>query len=126
MVPTTGLRDLIAGIGNVASGSEAVIWDAQQGLTGLGDLPGGDFLSSAYGINDAGVVVGTGRVDDGDQTFIWDPVNGMVALRDLIQDGSDDGFNMRQARDINNRGAIVGWGEHFDGKREAFLLVPVP
>jgi probable HAF family extracellular repeat protein len=75
------------GYSDSASGTEAFLWDAATGtMTGLGDLPGGnffsDFFSRAYGINETGQVVGA--VNNGSEAFLWDEVGGMRSLNDLI------------------------------------------
>ena len=54
-------------------------------MVGLGDLPGGDFRSSATGVSaDGSVIVGGGHSARGwGEAFRWTPVNGMVGLGDL-------------------------------------------
>jgi probable HAF family extracellular repeat protein len=51
---------------------------------GLGDLPGGGFLSGANGVSaDGCVVVGMGTSASGREAFRWDRRGGMVGLGDL-------------------------------------------
>lgn len=53
-------------------------------MVGLGDLPGGDFFSEAYGVSaDGNVVVGQSRGAMGDEAFVWTHAGGMVGLGDL-------------------------------------------
>ena len=73
--------------------------------------------STAYAINNDGRIVGQGPkgaflYQDG--TF-WD-------LNDFLPAGS--GWVLRTARGINDKGQIVGSGQH-DGKDRAFLLTPL-
>ncbi len=75
----------------------------------------------AYGINDSGQIVGNAAgVGLGHFAFLWD--NGkMYNLNELI--ASDSGWQLDQARAINNEGWIVGRGRH-ENRSKAFLLIP--
>lgn len=56
----------------------------QASIIGLGDLPGGTFLSTASGISgDGTTVTGYSRSDLGDSMFRWTQATGMVDLGDL-------------------------------------------
>lgn len=60
---------------------EAFIWDATNGLVGIGDLPGFTNDSQAYGVSgDGSVVVGFSQSSMGATAFMWDATNGMQAL----------------------------------------------
>ncbi len=74
--------------------------------------------STAYGINDDGVVVGFGNAG----TFIWKESYGMLDLQSLLDD-SGTGWDLQQARAINDLGQIVGYGIT-NGQSRAFLLTP--
>src|ERR1043166_4071537 len=51
---------------------------------GLGDLSGGSFFSTAYGVSaDGSVVVGLGNSGSGTEAFRWTSSGGMVGLGDL-------------------------------------------
>jgi probable HAF family extracellular repeat protein len=56
-------------------------------MVGLGDLPGGRFVSSAFGVSgDGKVIVGYGsssRSTGGSEAFRWTAAGGMVGLGDL-------------------------------------------
>jgi probable HAF family extracellular repeat protein len=53
-------------------------------FTGLGDLPGGEFHSSATALSaDGRVVVGSSTAADGRQAFRWSATDGMIDLGDL-------------------------------------------
>jgi len=70
---------------------------------GLGDLPGGDFDSCAYGVSSNGsVVVGTGVSESGGEAFRWTQAGGMVGLDDL----PGGGF-YSHARAVSADGSVV-------------------
>lgn len=108
--------DQIVGRIDLGSGlHRAVIWNIGV-MTNIN--PAGVLDSTAYGINDDGVVVGyAGRA------FIWS--QGQSAfLNDLIPSNSGWG-PLRSAHAINNAGQIVGDGE-INGVMHAFLMTPIP
>lgn len=89
----------------------------QDGVTTfLGDFPGGDLYSEAYGMSaDGSVVVGRGTNSGGYMAFRWTPTSGLVALGDLPGGGQDS-----WARDVSADGSvIVGRGKSAYGS-EAF------
>jgi probable HAF family extracellular repeat protein len=99
----------------------AWLWDAEGGMKALGTLGGAQ--SEAYSINDAGQVVGMAQVK-GDKPHAFLYADGkMIDLNGLLPPGSE--WELQAARDINNRGQIVGWGLH-EGVTRAFLLTPKP
>jgi probable HAF family extracellular repeat protein len=54
-------------------------------MTGLGELPGGRFISQAFGVSpDGSVVVGYDESASGIEAFRWTEPNGMVGLGDLL------------------------------------------
>lgn len=76
-------------------------------------------------INDRNWVVGSAPDEGSDnrQGFLWR--NGReVDLNDLLTEDSA-GWDLVSARDVNNRGQIVGWGI-FNGLNRAYLATPVP
>lgn len=86
--------------------THAFFWQKQGGIRDLGTLPGGDY-SSAFAINDSGVVVGTSNTSTSTHAFSWTSTQG---LRDL---GTAQGTNASSALAINNKGQIVGSsGDH--------------
>ncbi len=77
---------------------------------GLGDLPGGAFYSSAYGISaDGSTVVGSGSSTAGSQAFRWTPSGGMVSLGDLPGGGFQS-----SAYGVSADGSVVV-GDSFSG-----------
>jgi probable HAF family extracellular repeat protein len=81
--------------------THAFFWQKQGGIRDLGTLPGGDY-SSAFAINDSGVVVGTSNTSTSSHAFSWTSAQG---LRDL---GTLPGANASSAFSINNQGQIAG------------------
>jgi probable HAF family extracellular repeat protein len=83
---------------------------------GLGDLPGGDFRSAAYGVSEDGsFVVGRGTSESGYEAFRWTQSDGMVGLGDL-----PGGDFYSSAHGVSNDGTvIVGEGRSPSGT-EAF------
>jgi probable HAF family extracellular repeat protein len=86
--------------------THAFFWQKTGGIRDLVTLPGGDY-SSAFAINDSGIVVGTSNTSTSTHAFSWTPTQG---LRDL---GTAPGTNASSAMSINNKGQIAGSsGEH--------------
>jgi probable HAF family extracellular repeat protein len=81
--------------------THAFFWEKQGGIRDLGTLPGGDY-SSAFAINDSGVVVGVSNTSTSTHAFSWTTTQG---LRDL---GTLPGTNASSALAINNQGQIAG------------------
>ncbi|MCW5857242.1 MAG: hypothetical protein KIS63_03065 [Caldilineales bacterium] len=111
----------IVGGANVLGGGHAFLW--QNGAArDLGALSGAN-SALAYDINDAGQVVGESLLTvQGYHAFIWE--NGqMQDLNNLIP--ANSGWLLRQARGINKRGQIVGYGV-INRQAHAYLLTPRP
>jgi probable HAF family extracellular repeat protein len=86
--------------------THAFFWQKQGGIRDLGTLSGGDY-SSAFAINDSGVVVGSSNTSTSMHAFSWTTSQG---LQDL---GTLPGTNASSAFAINNQGQIVGSsGDH--------------
>jgi probable HAF family extracellular repeat protein len=81
--------------------THAFFWQKQGGIRDMGTLPGGDY-SSAFAINDSGVVVGTSNTSTSSHAFSWTLAQG---LHDL---GTLPGSNASSAFSINNQGQIAG------------------
>jgi probable HAF family extracellular repeat protein len=102
----------VVGESESANGIEAFRWTATQGITGLGDLAGGEFESIANAVSaDGQVVVGYGQSDKGREAFRWTPGEGMVALGDL-----PSGDFESEALAVSANGAtIIGYGTDGNG-----------
>ncbi len=86
-------------------------------MVGLGDLPGGTFLSNAFGVSaDGSVVVGEGRSASGVEAFRWTQGGGMVGLGDL-----PGGSFSSIAQGVSADGAVVVGQGHSASGAEAFL-----
>ena len=112
---------------------EAFRWSQATGMVGLGDLPGGAFLSEASATSSNGeVVVGYGTTDTGQTAFIWDSAYGMRNLQQVLVDlgsGSElTGWSLLNATGVSTDGrTIVGYGTNPDGNTEAWIAtVPEP
>jgi probable HAF family extracellular repeat protein len=89
-------------------------------MVGLGDLPGGDFWSSATAISpDGATIVGESRGRAGSEAFRWTRATGLIGLGDLR--GGD--FSSRAEAVSAGGQRIVGSSETAAGP-EAFLWTP--
>ena len=89
-------------------------------------MPSGFPYGEIYGINESGQMVGIMWDSDQDDAlehaFIFDTENGVRDLNDLIDPQS--GWILTFARDINNSGQVVGYGE-VNGEHRGFILTPI-
>jgi probable HAF family extracellular repeat protein len=81
----------------------------------------------AYGINASGQVVGSWlddptRANPPGRAFLYSHGK-TTSLNDLIAPGS--GWILIEARAINDKGQIAGWGNNPKGRGGAFLLTPI-
>lgn len=110
----------VAGASGLAEGGwHAFIWEDGV-MTDIGHLGGND--TTTYDINNLGHVVGRSWYDASEtmHAFLWkDGV--MVDLNDTIAPGS--GWELTEARSINDQGWIVGAARYSNYQR-AFLLIP--
>lgn len=117
----------ISGMSGFPDGSgftaQAYFWSREDGMIGLGDLPGSTFSSRAKGLNNLGHVVGyscSNRYgEDMQEAFLWTPENGMVGLGTLVGSGRWSSF----AEAINDTGWITGNSDSPLGI-EAFIWTP--
>ncbi len=109
----------IVGWGRFEGVEQAFVFKNGQ-VTGLGVLAGAT-NSYALGINNLGQVVGSGtRADGVSQAFLWDGES-LINLNSLL--AANSGWDLQDARGINDAGQIVGWGM-IGGQEHAFLLSP--
>jgi hypothetical protein len=109
----------------------------QRGEVVVKAVPGGLFLYSGgkfetidvsqaapRGLNKDEVVVGSfGAKPEGQRAFVWDRAQGLRDLNELIS--ANSGWKLEVATSINDRGEIVGWGDHGETENAGFLLVPL-
>jgi MYXO-CTERM domain-containing protein len=99
--------------------SQAFRWTAAFGLVGLGELPGGNFESSAADVSsDGSTIVGRSDSGSGTEAFRWTAASGMVGLGDL-----PGGDFFSQALGVSADGStVVGHSRHATdpGTYEAF------
>jgi probable HAF family extracellular repeat protein len=110
----------VVGYSGTSSGaSHAVLWVKGKKID-LGTL--GNDHSVALSINNAGKVVGYSKTSsDNNHAVLWNN-NSIKDLNNLIPPQS--GWVLNFARDINDKGQIVGSGK-INGQTHAFLLTPV-
>lgn len=97
----------------------SVFWDKGK-TTNLGSFGGS---TQARDINEKGAVVGSSWTSSGaERAFLWEK-DIMVDLNNLLPQNL--GWELIQARGINDLGQIVGAGR-FNGQTRAFLINPIP
>jgi len=108
-VRTTSLTTLVVVVGLL--GGTVTAEAVEPSFTGLGDLPGGDYQTRAYGISgDGTVVVGEGAGPGGYEPFMWTQETGVVGLGWLP--GGDFGLARSVSADDS---VIVGFGKTTGG-----------
>jgi probable HAF family extracellular repeat protein len=96
----------------------AFFWDGA--MQDLGTLA--NYTSSvAYGINNRGRVVGKATNSSGSSHAFVRLNNGIRDLNNLIP--ANSGWELIEAKDINNNGRIIGYGT-VNGENHAFVLTP--
>jgi probable HAF family extracellular repeat protein len=84
-----------------------------------------DVANQPLAFNNCDVIVGEfGASAEYYHAFVWDEKNGQRDLNTLID--ANSGWTLEQPFDINDRGEIVGTGDHIHGEDSGFLLVPEP
>lgn len=107
---------------------QAFLWTEEDGMVGLGFIPGGSLQSMARDVSaDGSIIVG----DSGGDTFIWDKDNGMRSLKSVLegQHGLDlTGWELDRAIGISDDGmTIVGDGKNPLGAVEGWIAtIPEP
>lgn len=81
------------------------------------DIPKG----TPRAMNKDGIVVGSfGPNPDAQRAFVWDKAHGMQDLNTLIP--ANSGWTLEVASGVNDRGEIVGWGDHGGDENAGFLI----
>lgn len=113
---------IVGGSTSFPQGEEAFLWTQEDGITGLGDLPGGVEQSQARAVSaDGTTVVGSAHNERGRTSFYWTREAGMVALHPL---GGPVGRSVKtlDASDVSGDGsAIVGTSIDPGSRRTAFI-----
>ena len=114
----------VVGRATTAQGSEAFIWNAQDGMVGLGDLPGDPHFGIAYAVAaDGSVVCGISAVDVGIfHPFRWTEAGGMQDLGVLGDPGNGGGGS---ANGISADALIIAGTTSTDIGIEAFRWTEV-
>lgn len=82
-----------------------------------------EVASQPLALNHCDVIVGEfGAASDFYHAFIWDAQHGFRDLNQLID--ASAGWTLESALDINDRGEVVGVGDHGNEEDAGFLLVP--
>ncbi|MBE7487176.1 hypothetical protein HS121_02830 [bacterium] len=111
-----GINDNGDVVGRLINEGDGTDWHAALSQNGGGFQDLGGTLSTAYDINNDGLIVG----ESGKKAVLWK--NGqMKDLNSLIP--ANSGWGLLSANAINNNGQIVGKGT-FNGQAHAFLLKP--
>ena len=95
------------GSSSLALNTEAFRWTTSGGMQGLGDLPGGAFISVADGVSDDGsVVVGFSHGPRAYEAYRWTSGGGMVGLGFLNSGDDSDSHALATSFDGST---IVGY-----------------
>jgi probable HAF family extracellular repeat protein len=98
---------VVVGDASSGPGTQAFRWTDGGGMVGIGDLPGGIFLSAALGVSANGaVVVGQSYSAYGREAFRWTSEGGMVGLGDFP--GGE--FNSSAAGASADGSVVIGTG----------------
>ncbi|WP_072927563.1 PEP-CTERM sorting domain-containing protein [Microcystis aeruginosa] len=96
---------------------EAFRWTQGTGMVGLGDLPGGNFWSSAQNVSaDGSVVVGQSSGAYGYEAFRWTQGTGMIGLGSL-----PGGLFVSAATGVSADGSVIVGVSNSANGQEAFI-----
>ena len=104
-------------VGEIWDGSQtqAFVWTRHEGLIPIGDLPGGEFFSTAQAAShDGSVVVGTGSAEHGSQAFRWTRETGMTPLPRHPAGGTSFAHDVSADGNVIV-GAVLGAGVYMQG-----------
>jgi probable HAF family extracellular repeat protein len=90
------------------------------------DTPEGLPYSEIFSINSSGQMVGLMWDESREyKAFLFDTVNGVRDLNDLLVSEDKENWILEYARDINDFGQIVGFGD-YNGQARGYLLTVTP
>ena len=110
----------VVGFAQLKGGEDHAFLYTGGKLVDLGTLPGGS-QSFAYAINDKNQIVGSANGHTVELRAVLFENGNVIDLNTLIP--ANSGWTLTEARDINERGQIVGTGV-INGRQRAFLLTP--
>jgi uncharacterized membrane protein len=117
---SSGFSSSLGGFNNTA-----FRWTETGGMQSLGDLPGGLFDSSSFGISrDGSAVVGSSTSANGVEAFIWTQATGMQSVKTLLTIAGLDltGWDLNVATDLSDDGlSIVGVGRNPNGGLDTWV-----
>lgn len=110
--------------------TEAFRWEAGV-MTALGDLPGGDFSSSAEDLSaDGSILVGIGTGESGQEAVFWTADGQIHSLKAFLASRGIDmtSWQLSKATAVSADGmTIVGYGTNSHNKTEAWVAqIPEP
>src|SRR5205814_1857724 len=107
------------------NGWEAFRWSSIEGMSGLGDLPGGEFDSHARSVSANGsIIVGrASTIGGGGTAFIWDSAHGMRSLQSVLNDLGLNmtGWRLTDALVSGDGKVFTGNGINSDGDQQAWI-----
>ncbi|MHC4441635.1 MAG: hypothetical protein ACYTA5_03490 [Planctomycetota bacterium] len=107
---------VIVGYSLSTSGNQAFRWTQEEGMIGLGNLPGGYVSAAENASADGSVIVGSAFATPGPEAFRWTQEEGMVGLGNL-----PSGIRSWFAMGVSDDGSvIVGDGRITGSVYEAF------
>ncbi len=112
-------RQLAAYFLAVASASTVLAGLPHYVVVPLGDVPGGDFFSRAFDINDHGMIVGSSKNLDGE--LIQVAVRWMPGSMEPEVLSGQEGFDFSRAGTVNNHGLIGGYRQNDGTLKRAWL-----
>ena len=119
-----GINDSSWIVGTSGNGPEGFVWTPQNGMQGIGFLPGGNY-SELEAINGNGTAFGDATPAGATlaHAAIWDSVNGLRDLDSLIVN-PPAAWTPRVAVAISNNGLITGVGDSSSGSNDTTFPTP--
>ena len=117
----------------VLLGPEAFRWTAQDGMIGLGKVPGGAFYSVAVSVSDDEQTILTASVNEsGEDYYLWTQAGGFQSVRQMLLDAgvtevASWRFNAHHGSLSADGLTITGFGTNPLGQTEGWVAtIPEP